>query len=627
VSSKRISEWQTRVRNDLRTFALEYPGEVEQVGEPRYKAGEMLLRLRVCTRGLKHAEGGLRLRQYEDFFVTVGQFDVSPPRIEVNHLRFLNHAHVLQGTRLCLYLDPSREWDPSGGFGGFIDRLMEWLSDAAARRFNEQTALYHAVGGVLHETEGSTSVVVRDSIPANGLIQHSWLIQRTPMRFDLTFERQLAQDASFSSPVEHVPLIQLDTALPLGAGSSLHSLLSLIEDPYAGHSASGDEFYVKRFSTGYAAPLLSTLVASAIRKVNGTPQRLVIAVPHPTGGPPHLLIASIPSIGADQVRALACTSRGKNSSIDIDPAAINSTIELDWLTVSDERPEVTTRRDSRRPVSSFIGKSVHIWGCGGLGSWIAEFVVRAGATKVVLCDPGRITGGLMARQNFLETDVGMSKAEALAKRLHSISDVVEVVPRATHFPDASDLVDADVIIDATVSIAVGRALDAAAPAAGRPLFAQVACDVRTGTLGILSVSMPPESAGCLTIDQQAGRVVRADGALEPFHELWGSATDADEIIPTRGCSTPTYHGSAADMSGIAASLISLLGLHLGSSEPVSGTHLISLPHGEAGPLRRFVPVSRIKTSGEGGALLEFRGSVEKDELSKNQTGGTHFESK
>lgn len=626
MSTKRTSEWQARVLADLRAFAVAFPGEVDLIGQPRHKAGEMLLHLRVCTHRLTLVDGGLRLRPHEDFFVTVGQSDVSPPRIEVDHLRFLNHAHVLQGTRLCLYLDPSREWDPADGFGSFIDRFMEWLSDAAAGRFNAQSALYHAVGGVLHETEGAPSVVVRDSIPAQSLIRHSWLIQRAPMRYDLTLERQLAQDASLSTPVEHAPLIQLDAALPLGAGETLASLLSLVEDPYAGYRSSSDVFAAKRFSTGYSVPLLSTLAASAIRKADGTPQRLVIAVPHPTGGPPHLLIASIPSTGADQVRALVHADKGRSSSIDINPAAVDSAIETVWLPVSDERPEVTTRRDSTRPVSSFVGKSVHVWGCGGLGSWIAEFVVRAGATKVVLCDPGRITGGLLARQNFLEADVGAPKVEALATRLRAISDVVEVVTRATHLPDASDFADADVIIDATISIAVGRVLDAAAAMEGRPLFAQVACDVRTGTLGILSVSMPPERAGCLTIDQQAGHIVRADGALEPFHELWGSETDTAEIIPTRGCSTPTYHGSAADMCGIAASLTSLIGSHLGSSEPVSGTHLISLSHGEAGPLRSFVPVSRIKTPAESGDPSEYRGNDEKYELSKDQAEGVHCES-
>lgn len=589
MSARRTSEWQARVLADLAAFAVAFPGEVEMVGKPRHSCREMRLRLRVRTTDIKHVDGGLRLRDHEEFEVVVGRSDIVPPRVEVDHLRFLNHAHVLQGTRLCLYLDPSREWDPANGFGGLVDRLFEWLGDAAASRFDAQTALYHAVGGVLHETEGAPSVVVRDSISTKGRVQHGWLIERTPMRFDLALDRRGAAGNSD----EHVPILRLDAALPLGAGRSLLSLLNVVEDPYAGQPGPGDAFATARFLSGLAVTLLTVLGASAIRKPDGSPQRVVIAVPHPTGGPPHLLVASIAAPGADRIRALARASTKRSPIINIDPAKIDPGIEVEWLPVSDERPEVTTRRDSTRPVSAFAGKTVHLWGCGGLGSWAAEFVVRAGAARVVLCDPGRITGGLLVRQNYVETDVGDSKVDALATRLRAISDAVVVTTRQAHIPDVSDLNDADLVIDATVSVAISRMLDSAAAAAVRPVLAQMACDVRTGTLGILSVSMPPETSGCLSIDQRAGEAVKVDGALEVFRELWGSETDTDELIPTRGCSAPTFHGSAADLSGVAASLASILGSHLGASKPVSGTHLISLPHGEAGPLRGFVPVTPV----------------------------------
>ncbi|MHA7306387.1 ThiF family adenylyltransferase [Arthrobacter sp. TMN-49] len=581
----------------------------------------MRLRLRVCTSGLGYAEGGLRLRDYEEFQVIVGPSHVPPPRVEVSHLRFLSHAHVLQGTRLCLYLDPSREWDPADGFGGLMDRLLEWLRDAAAGRFDAQTALYHAVGGVLHETDGAPSVVVRDSLTSNRRVRHGWLIERTSKRFDLVLDRDRDQSAHVGVSAQHAPIFWLDAALPLGAGSTLLSLLSVVEDSYAGHVAPADAFATKRSLTGLTAPLLTVLGASTIRKTDGAPQRLVFAVPHPTGGPPHLLVASIPALGADQIRALARASTRSSSVISIDPAKIDPGLEVSWLPVSDQRPEVTTRRDSTRPVSSFSGKTVHIWGCGGLGSWVAEFVVRAGAMKVVLCDPGRVTGGLLVRQNYSETDVGESKVEALAARLRAISDVVEVTPREAHVPEASDFNNADVIIDATVSVAVGRMLDAAAASAKRPVFAQMACDVRTGTLGILSVSTPPEITGCLTIDQQAGNAVRDDGTLEPFHELWSAETDADEIIPTRGCSAPTFHGSAADLSGLAATLTSILGSHLGSSEPLSGTHLISLPHGEAGPMRRFVAVASTRSPTVAPNLSETQMDDKSKEANQYQTAG------
>jgi hypothetical protein len=137
--------------------------------------------------------------------------------------------------------------------------------------------------------------------------------------------------------------------------------------------------------------------------------------------------------------------------------------------------------------------------------------------------------------------------------------------------------------------AISRLLDSVAATTERPVLTQMATDPRTGTLGIMTVSMPPLSLGPLAIDRQAGRKVTADGGLEAFHGLWQSPKTGEEIIPTRGCSTPTFHGSAADLAGVAASLTSILGSHLGAGTALSGTHLISLPHSEAGPLRTFVP--------------------------------------
>ena len=487
-------------------------------------------------------------------------------------------------TRLCLYFDPAREWDPINGFGGFIDRLVEWLADAAAGRFDAQTALYHAVGGVLHATDGAPTVVVRRGLRPGTRAQHGWLVARAPHRFDLVLDRP-AETADGT----HVPILTLDADLPFGAGNNLGSLTVMVDNPYLGHPAPGYATRGMPVDTGLSKSLLTVLGASAIRKPDGTPQAIVIAVPHPTGGPPHLLAARIPASGADHFRALVRANRKRSSMIDIDRANIDPDTPLEWWPVSDERAEVTTRRDSARPVAALAGKTIHLWGCGGLGSWVAEYVVRAGAKKVALCDPGNITGGLLVRQNFVEADVGNTKVEALAGRLRAISDSVEVSVHEAMTPAVPDLTEVDLIIDTTVSVAISRLLDGVAAAAGRPVLAEMATDARTGTLGIMTVSMPPLAIGPLTIDRQVGLKATGDGTLEAFHDLWTSPEPGEEIIPTRGCSTPTFHGSAADLAGVAASLTSILGSHLGAARSVSGTHLISLPHGEAGPLRRFVP--------------------------------------
>ncbi|MBN7551857.1 ThiF family adenylyltransferase, partial [Mycobacteroides abscessus subsp. abscessus] len=254
-------------------------------------------------------------------------------------------------------------------------------------------------------------------------------------------------------------------------------------------------------------------------------------------------------------------------------------------------PEVTTRRDDGRPVNGFQRKTVHIWGCGGLGSWIAEFIARAGASEITVCDPGIVTGGLLVRQNYVEDDIGRSKAEALAGRLRAIRDDLTVTVAEGHLPeDHTSCLAADLIIDATVNNGITSCLDALATAPTRKaLIAQVATDARSGTLGLAVLCAASATATVSSIDQDAGRTIQGDSGLELYHTLWQEPSD-DELIPTRGCSVPTFHGSAADLVAVAATLVNLIGSHLQQPDSaVSGTHLIALPHAASGPRHHFLP--------------------------------------
>ena len=206
--------------------------------------------------------------------------------------------------------------------------------------------------------------------------------------------------------------------------------------------------------------------------------------------------------------------------------------------MSDERPEVTTRRDDGRPVNGFQGKTVHIWGCGGLGSWIAEFIARAGAAEITVCDPGVVTGGLLVRQNVVEDDIGRSKAEALAARVRAIRDDLTVTVADGHLPEnQASCLAADLILDALVNSGVTSCLDALATAPTRKaLIAQVATEARSGTLGLVVLCAANAGVAPSYVDQDAGRNVQCDSGLELYHTLWQEPGDDDELIPTRGCS-------------------------------------------------------------------------------------------
>lgn len=118
---------------------------------------------------------------------------------------------------------------------------------------------------------------------------------------------------------------------------------------------------------------------------------------------------------------------------------------------------------------------------------------RSGAAHLTLSDPGRVTGGLLVRQNYTEEHIGMTKATALASRLRSIRDDIRI-DIATPPPNPALLAaadEADLIIDATVSITVGRFLDLLAQRPHRKaVLAQLATDSLTASLGILTLAAP-----------------------------------------------------------------------------------------------------------------------------------------
>lgn len=575
----KFTDWQKGLVGELETLAQQLPDKIRVMKRPTPDPdGTVVIGISLRTADIPREPDGLELEDDEHFVLRIPSFDLVPPIVDVEHVRFLGFPHVLVGRRLCVYLDPSREWDPSLRIAGLLNRLWGWLTDAAGGRFDASTAMYHAVGGVLHHADGTPTIVVREAGPTERF-QTARLVARSPHRYDLTY----------SSATEglRTPVFTLATDLPFGAGakSSLAWLLERMDDPYRDRSLRG-----RRPRVLPQSPALVTMLATRALNNPDTEQYFVLAVPHPAGGPPHLLGGRLPRPSANELRRLA---REHGPATPLDAAKIDANLQIEWCNVSDERQEVTTRRDESRPVNGFQGKTVHVWGCGGLGSWIAEFVARAGAAHITVCDPGVVTGGLLVRQNYVEEDIGRSKADALAARLRAIRDDLTVTVAEGALPDdPSNFVASDLIIDATVSIGITRYLDAfAALPERKALIAQVATDPKSGTLGILNLCDPNPQLKPSEIDQNAGLTITSNGQLELYHGFWQDPLDDHELIPTRGCSVPTFHGSAADLAAVAATLVSLLGSHLGkTATALSGTHLLALPHADRGPRHYFLPV-------------------------------------
>lgn len=555
------SAWQKEMLDGLRALAVSKPDYLLRASSLGVKQQCLVVKIVIATASIPHVEGGMLLGDTETFLVAVPDSPLIPPTVWVPGIdpRFLGFPHVLQGLRVCIYLDPFREWNPDLGAVGLLDRLWQWLGDASSARFDPRTAMYHAVGGVLAVTEGTPTVVVRGASEMDHS-RRSYLVERTSNRLDLV---DIKSEATLC-----VPIFPAQHPFPVGVSDTLQVLVATLGDQ-------GQAF-------------LTALMTSAVRNNAGTPQYFILSVPHPANGPRHILAGRVSLAATDGLRAIL---RREGTGATIPVNRIREDIKIEWCNMSDERSVVSTRRDDNRPVNGFLGKTVILWGCGGLGSWMGDFITRAGAARITVCDFGVITGGLLVRQDYSERDVGRSKADALAERLRTIRDDVEIVPINGSVPgNVSESMEADVVIDATVSVAVSQLLDEATVEcpARRCWLVQAAVDAKTGTAGIVNISAPGQDT-LTVIDTSAHAFVASDGFLEDYVTLWDNPSRDDELIPTLGCSVPTFHGSAADLAALAGVMTTLIGSHLTTVEAVSGTHLLSLPGSQIAPNHRFIP--------------------------------------
>jgi hypothetical protein len=554
-SGKEPGDWQSAFLAQLREAVASAADAFPRLTRGPAVAGYTTSRLTIDTTGMALEPGGLVVQAREDVVVMVDGSFLTPPLVYVEHLRFKGYPHVLTGNQLCIYLDPAREWDPERGAAGFLDRLYRWFEDAVAARFDARTALFHPVGGRPHTSPGAPMIVCREPIHPSEDLSLAYLTTRSPRRRDLRPSRSEVE------PGDPIVFVRTPEPLDLGPGSTPAELFAQLGQPLA---AQAQAAFTNRLKRAAAAGDDHVYLAAG--------------VPRPHSEDLYLLVGQV-----------SLTEAKANPTLPL------SQLEIRWCTVSDERPGIATRRDANRPVQAYQGKRVAILGCGGLGSWIAEFIARANPSAIELSDYATVTGGLLVRQNYSDSHIGYPKAEALAQRLRQVATDVTVTvnetgalsedtKQALRNPDG-------IVIDCTVSLAMAQVLDLAVPPSERRgLLAQVATDIASGSLGLVVVSPGGRSVSVRDLDTFVGREVNRDPSLEAYNTFWADRTE-DELVVNPGCSLPTFHGSAADMAAVAAEQVNLIALHVGTD--ISAAHLLALPHSGVQPAHRAVvmPVS------------------------------------
>lgn len=127
---------------------------------------------------------------------------------------------------------------------------------------------------------------------------------------------------------------------------------------------------------------------------------------------------------------------------------------IEWLKTANWSPDEISAR-GRLPLEVRV-KSVAVIGAGALGSAVAELLARAGVGELFIVDGDTLEMGNLVRHSLTMSDLGKSKAEAVANRLGRFSPNIDVVYATEHFVggtpgDLERLHRAEVIVDTSAS--------------------------------------------------------------------------------------------------------------------------------------------------------------------------------
>lgn len=559
----------------LENIAARSNEALEIMGQPLAgKSGEtVIVRLSLATRQYRKA-GGLAFRDRERVQLTLHpDFPFTVPWLHFGHKRFIGTPHVQWGSYICLYQSTETEWAAADGLFGFFDRVDAWFTAAGSGQLDPEDAPLHppvAYG------KSSTNFVIHASAPEISDTDAYWLGRADlekirDNRFDVTGWTQLNDwpDPQADDPPVAAAIL-LKTTLPMEFPSKVKDLVDVIEKAGVAFSMLYRLWRLFALMTPAGRPAHFILGAPMRRRAAGEPLRQ------------HLTVWEIEAAALEHLRAMIASSGNDDEATS---RFVQWIVAADacWCNVMEDRPELVHRRDRDTLAAGLKDKRILLFGCGALGSAVAETVVRAGASAVTLVDNGIVGPGLLARQRYRAIDIGLAKALVLKERLIDIGLACTVEAKVhnlskaalSHFnPD-----DWDLLIDVTASTRVGHRIERELGLQKLSIPLLTMSVSASASDGCVTVRMPGHAGGPQEIARQAKLEAFARDATQPLVKaFWPARGEVAIFQPEPGCSTPTFMGSAADIDFHAAALLNLgLGRIAALAPSQASMDLISAP--------------------------------------------------
>lgn len=495
---------------------------------------------------------GLAYRDRERIWLHLHpDFPFKKPDIYFAHRRFIGTPHVQWGNSICLYQSVEAEYDPSDGMFGFFERVEQWMRAAGKGELDPDDAPLHPP--VAYPTS-STTFVVRADAPT-GVADHGIWIGRAELRefrddrFDLVGWTKLDDwaDADPGHPI--AAAILFDKPLAAEFPTKVNDLIELIENAGLPFAILYSLLRIFSLAGSEEKHAYFVLGAPMRRKAPGEPLR------------PHLTVWEITPDTLKELRAMVL-SKGEDVAARKELAKWMVEASVKWCKVFENRPEIVNRRDGGTLLAALSGKRVLLLGCGALGSAVAEMILRCGAAKLHLVDHGIVNPGILVRQRYADSDIGLIKAHALQARLKAIGLVCVVTSDAHNLSNQAlsrfDFTEWDLVIDATASASVAQRIEVELRTQNLPIPMLSMSVSAAAENGSVLVKMPKFSEGPHHIARQAKLEAFAKDAGHVLVEaFWPERQTVKVFQPEPGCSAPTFIGSVADIDHHAAGLLNL----------------------------------------------------------------------
>lgn len=540
--------------DQLQGIAARSNGALEIIGEPfTGKSGEtVIVRLSLATRQYRKTDG-LALRDRERVTITLHpDFPFTVPWLHFAHKRFMGTPHVQWGSYICLYQSTETEWAPADGLFGFFDRVDAWFSAAGAGQLDPEDAPLHPP---VAYAKSSTIFVIRPNAPEISDVEPYWLGRADletvrDSRFDVIGWTHLNDwpDAQADDPPVAAAIL-LKYPLPMEFPAKVKDLIDVIEKAGVEFSMLYRLWRLFAMMTPTNKPAYFILGAPMRRRAAGESLRQ------------HLTVWEIDAAALEHLRAMISGS-GNDAEAISKLAEWMVTADARWCSTLEDRSELVYRRDRNTLVSGLSGKRILLFGCGALGSAVAETVARAGASAITLVDNGIVGPGLLARQRYRTIDIGLTKASALKERLTDIGLPCIVDGQVHNLGNAAlslfDLGDCDLVIDATASTRVSHRIERELDIHDLSIPLLTMSVSASASDGCVTVRMPGYAGGPQQINRQAKLEMFAGDAKHPLVKaFWPERDEVEVFQPEPGCSAPTFTGSAADIDFHAAALLNL----------------------------------------------------------------------